>query len=341
LANVAFTDSGSYAIIVTGANGTATSASATLAVIDPYIVTPPASATAFSGSTTTFHVDAAGTAPITYQWRRGTTVLTDGGQFSGTTTDTLTISNVIDTNAASYNVIVSGIGATNASTNAVLTVYTPATIVTPLMNRAQHAGENSSLSAAVAGTAPVAFVWTKNGTIIPGATTDSIGFTNLTAADNGTYTLTVANQFATNSSTATLTVSPSYMRFFPGNIAVTRVGDGLEELNSTDGNTINLDQFTQAGDYVSTVTLADDTNASPDALVVAGADTSNGAAGLGEAVLGASPDNHYLGIGGYNISRPANATGSLGTLSVSAAPRAAVVINGLGYPQMTWRNDSS
>src|SRR5262249_4315204 len=91
----------------------------------------------------------------------------------------------------------------------------------------------------------------------------------------------------------------------------------------------------------STVTLPDNTNVNSGALVVGGADTSSGAVGLGEGVLGSSPDNHYLGVGGYNISRPSGASGSINSLAVSVAPRAAGVINGLGYYQMTWRNNSS
>ena len=92
---------------------------------------------------------------------------------------------------------------------------------------------------------------------------------------------------------------------------------------------------------MSTITIPDNTNTSPDALVVGGQDTSNGAIGLGEAVLGSSPANHFVGIAGYNISRPSGATGNISGLTVAVAPRAAGVINGLGYYQMTWRNNST
>jgi len=134
---VAFSDGGSYSVVVTGANGSATSLSANLAVNDPVIVNQPVSTSAFPSTTVTFHVDANGTAPIAYKWRRGTTTLTDVGQFSGTTTSTLTISGVVDTNAAAnYNVIVSGIGTTNTSSNATLVVTTPAGFSPPKQSRA-------------------------------------------------------------------------------------------------------------------------------------------------------------------------------------------------------------
>ena len=85
--------------------------------------------------------------PVSYQWRRGNTALVNSGNISGTTTDTLTFSGVVDTNAGNYNVVVSGVSGTNAiSATATLTVNSPATIVVAPMNRFQHVGENSTLS---------------------------------------------------------------------------------------------------------------------------------------------------------------------------------------------------
>lgn len=342
IAGVAYADNGTYTAVVNGANGTTTSLAATLVVVDPIIVNQPTNTFAAPGTTVMFHVDAAGTPTLGYKWRRGTTTLTDVGQFSGTTTSTLTIANVVDTNMASYNVIVSGISGTNVtSSNATLTVNTPAGLVPPPMNRAQHAGENSSMSAGVVGLPPVTIVWSRNGTVLPAETNNTIVFTNITAANNGTYTIQVSNAFGTNSASATLTVSPNYMQFFPTNIAVSRLGDGAQPLNVVDGNTITIDQFTTDGAYVSTVMIPDNTTVDPHALVCGGQDTSSGAVGLGEAVLGSSPNNHFLGVGGYNISRPTGFTNNISGLTVAVAPRAAGVVNGLGYYQMTWRNNTS
>src|SRR5215469_18056888 len=63
----------------------------------PVIVTPPASQTAYLGQTVTMTVAATGT-NLTYQWQAGTTGsgiytnLSNANEFSGVTTNTLTIS---------------------------------------------------------------------------------------------------------------------------------------------------------------------------------------------------------------------------------------------------------
>jgi hypothetical protein len=53
------------------------------------------------------NVVAAG-AGITYQWRKGTTILTNGGSISGATTATLTINPAVSSIASDYNVVITG-----------------------------------------------------------------------------------------------------------------------------------------------------------------------------------------------------------------------------------------
>jgi hypothetical protein len=69
IASVQNSNAGSYYLIATNTAGGATSAVATLAVITPVSITSqPQSVTNLQGSTATFSVGAAGTAPIAYQW---------------------------------------------------------------------------------------------------------------------------------------------------------------------------------------------------------------------------------------------------------------------------------
>ena len=68
-------DSGStFAVVVTNTAGTVTSSAATLTVnaaaVAPTITTQPANQTVTAGQTATFTVVAAGTAPLSYQWRK-------------------------------------------------------------------------------------------------------------------------------------------------------------------------------------------------------------------------------------------------------------------------------
>jgi hypothetical protein len=52
-----------------------------------------------------FNVPATGTG-LSYQWRKGTTNLTDGGTISGAATATLTINPTVSGDAVRYNVII-------------------------------------------------------------------------------------------------------------------------------------------------------------------------------------------------------------------------------------------
>jgi hypothetical protein len=73
----------------------------------PAIGTQPATAqTVCSGTSASFNVLATGTG-LSYQWRKGTTNLTDGGTISGAATATLTINPTV-MRASDYNVIITG-----------------------------------------------------------------------------------------------------------------------------------------------------------------------------------------------------------------------------------------
>ncbi|MFN0134417.1 MAG: kelch repeat-containing protein [Phycisphaerales bacterium] len=68
----------------------------------PTLTEWPDTQSAAPGQTVMFHVTASASPPISYQWFRGGSPIVDGGQFSGTTTDTLTITNVGVENTAGY-----------------------------------------------------------------------------------------------------------------------------------------------------------------------------------------------------------------------------------------------
>jgi hypothetical protein len=98
-----------YNVIITGCSQNVTTANASLAVnITPAINTQPVNVKACVGKPAIFTVVAVGTA-LTYQWKKGTVNLVNGGNISGATSATLTINpmNIVDT-AYNYNVVVSG-----------------------------------------------------------------------------------------------------------------------------------------------------------------------------------------------------------------------------------------
>ena len=92
----------------------------------PTILVAPLSQTAVPGVNVTMSVVATGSEPLHYQWRCGQTNLIEGGRFSGTTSNLLTIANVQTNDAGSYSVIITNIaGSVTNSPPAVLTVRQP------------------------------------------------------------------------------------------------------------------------------------------------------------------------------------------------------------------------
>ncbi|HWH71574.1 MAG TPA: immunoglobulin domain-containing protein, partial [Candidatus Sulfotelmatobacter sp.] len=123
LPGVSDADAGAYSVSVANAAGTVTSPPATLTIIHPpLILRQPASQTNLAGTTVTFTGQASGTAPLGYQWRFGDNNLSEGGQFSGVTTPTLSIFSLHPTNAGEYSLVVTNPAGSVLSQTATLAV---------------------------------------------------------------------------------------------------------------------------------------------------------------------------------------------------------------------------
>ena len=101
----------------TGCSTTPGTAQVTVTVNEPAVITtqPVASQTMCSGSTATFSVVATGTG-LTYQWRK------NGVNITGATSSTLTLNNVITTDAGDYTVVVSGVSPCTPVTSTISTL---------------------------------------------------------------------------------------------------------------------------------------------------------------------------------------------------------------------------
>ncbi|HSW45647.1 MAG TPA: immunoglobulin domain-containing protein [Phycisphaerae bacterium] len=93
-------------------------------IAGPTITRQPTSRTVAAGATATFAVAATGDPPITYQWQKEGVNLTNGGHYSGATTNTLAISNAASADAGSYRCVVTNPGGSATSDTAILTVDT-------------------------------------------------------------------------------------------------------------------------------------------------------------------------------------------------------------------------
>ena len=90
----------------------------------PNIITQPVGSTNLPGETATLSVvaDANGYPPLSYRWRKNGVNLVNGGNISGATTDTLTLSGITGGDTGSYAVIVSNSAAGLSSVPAYLQV---------------------------------------------------------------------------------------------------------------------------------------------------------------------------------------------------------------------------
>lgn len=88
----------------------------------PAISTHPQPATVIAGQTATFSVGVTGTQPMSYQWKKGVSNLSNGGNIAGASSATLTISNTSAADAANYSVVITNVLGTTTSAEAALTV---------------------------------------------------------------------------------------------------------------------------------------------------------------------------------------------------------------------------
>jgi alpha-tubulin suppressor-like RCC1 family protein len=110
--------SGSYSVIITNDAGSVTSSIVTVTVLPPMpaaVTVQPTNQSALYGSTVAISASIAGTQPLVCQWWKNGTNLFDGGRLSGTTTATLTISNVQPGDFGDYTLVVTN--AYGAGTN--------------------------------------------------------------------------------------------------------------------------------------------------------------------------------------------------------------------------------
>jgi hypothetical protein len=205
-----------YVIVINGLSSSITSSNAVIALTDPSITAQPQSVTNVYGTTATFQVAASGTAPLTYQWhKQGVGDLSDGGNITGSHSNILTITSVAGSDSGTYSATVSNaVGGFANSADAVLTVRDPAITAQPV-SATNNAGTTATFHAVAIGTPSLTYVWYKNANILfddgvkySGASTDTLSISNVAAADQDTYSLTVfnGNSASENSVAVTLTV---------------------------------------------------------------------------------------------------------------------------------------
>jgi len=82
------------------------STNSTNSAVAPSITSEPVALSAFAGSTVSFTVGAAGTAPLVFQWQKDGTNLCDGPEITGATSPRLTLNGIAATDQGDYRVVV-------------------------------------------------------------------------------------------------------------------------------------------------------------------------------------------------------------------------------------------
>jgi hypothetical protein len=167
----------------------------------PAITSQPTNRTTAAFQTATFTVAASGTAPLFYQWRRENNLL------AGATNNTLTLSNVLASQAGDYSVDVFNAFGSVTSERAVLTVLIPAYITQQPQSLRVGGGSNATFTVTASSRTPFSYQWRYNGLNLPGATNATLTLTNVQLSDAGDYTVVITDAVGpVVSHPATLTV---------------------------------------------------------------------------------------------------------------------------------------
>ena len=201
-----------FSVAVSNSAGTAVSNGARLTVtaeaVKPGITKQPESLSVIPGASASFFVNASGTSPFGYQWKK------NGADIPGATASSYTLSATSSADHdAVFTVVVTNAAGTVTSSEARLAVS--ANVVAPGIssqpeNQSVTAGQSASFSVSATGTSPFGYQWKKNGTEIPGATSSSYTLSATSSADHdAVFVVVVSNSEGhVTSSEARLTVTP-------------------------------------------------------------------------------------------------------------------------------------
>ena len=190
-------------------------------------IQPPPTPSATIGSNFVMTASATGPGPLAYRWQKNNADISDGATgngstYAGATTNTLAIQNLQNADAGDYRLVVTNPGGSITSNAASLAV-TSTPQAPSISNHPQDATvlspDTASLAVVANGTAPLSYVWKKDGNVlangptthgstISGAETANLSIANSQLDDAGSYQVVVTNPVdSANSNSATLTVT--------------------------------------------------------------------------------------------------------------------------------------
>lgn len=194
-------DAGNYSVAITNRLGGFVDLPISLTVISvPVIVAQPTGTNAPLGTRVELRVDAVGTPPLSYRWRR------NGFNVAEATTNALLIPSLQPGDAGQYEVIISNEAGAVLSSNVTVRVAGAPVVGQPLVDQQANLGETAMFSVTAAGEAPFTYQWRLNGSDITGETNAALTVTNVRPAVAGTYSVVVSNSFGAVTNQAQLAI---------------------------------------------------------------------------------------------------------------------------------------
>jgi hypothetical protein len=306
--NVQPATEGDYYVWISNGFSDVISAVATLSQRTVPVITNPESGTHLTGATLSLSVSATGQPTPTIAWYKDGFPVGNGGRISGANTSTLTITNLILTDAGNYTAIATNAAGSDTSDTAVIVIHQFPVILTQPIDRIAIDGQDLTITFSVeaSGFPAVSYQWYSsegmlvNGPRIFGATTNTLILTGVILSDASAYRCEVTNAAGTVISeevTLTVWVAPAIL-LHPENV-VTAVGTIAEFSVSVTGvpyptyqwrkDGVDIPGATAQGYVIESVTKDDE--GAYDCVVTNGAGTVTSTAAVLQ--VGAAPSFSY------------------------------------------------
>ncbi|MDM8004908.1 MAG: family 10 glycosylhydrolase [Phycisphaerae bacterium] len=183
--------------------------------VPPTITQHPAAQNVCPGGTAMFTVAATGDTPLSYRWQKNQSDLSDGGQYSGATTATLTVSNAEAGDAANYRCVVTNAYGNATSNEASLTLKASTAITQQPAAQSVCPGSTATFTVAATGDGTITYRWQRDGTDLSdeghysGTATATLTVSNADSGDAADFRCVVtAGCGSVTSSVAALTLKP-------------------------------------------------------------------------------------------------------------------------------------
>lgn len=175
----------------------------------PQITGQPQDVYVHAYDTATFSVTANGA--TSYHW------LFNGSSLLSTSTSTLTISSVEQSNLGSYAAIAAN--SYGAVTSSLANLYMYPSIVTPFTGLVTDWGQTTTLSVIAWGSGTLSYQWYDNGAIVPNATNSTLTFSAIQFTNAGSYSVVISSSLGSVTNTAAqVVVNPAgvSLGLYPG-----------------------------------------------------------------------------------------------------------------------------